>query len=421
MEIVIEELVQVLVNRTIQIIREDEKKQYIEGGQFNLLSILNVERNEVSTHSAFIFELINPEGLHCQKDAYLRLFVEKVLGINDFDYSTASVYREKFAGIYGRIDILITSSNYKIVIEVKIGAGDQYRQIERYHQYLEKTKRKIQNQKIYYLTLNGSEPSEKSYGELAENDKKQIKMISFKNDIYKWLVNCIQHKQINRVNSAIFQYADLIKKITNSFDKEMNEKVKNIVLESIDNYKAALSISFAVKEARQFILDKFISKLKNRLEGFTIIKKLVEDENFEKYYDLPKNRYAHLTYLLRETKYDDINIYLRIELEWKLYFSLWIAKVDKDGNIDWESRITKEKYNNIMDEYLTDLDEVFKESKQKYCLGWQYLYSKSQNWYDFYEEESEYNVEYLLDDKLLDDEIENIYMELHEVIVTLLK
>jgi len=417
----IKEIAEVIISRTNQIIMEGEKRICMEGGQFNLFSILNAERKEVSTHSAFIFELINPEGSHCQKDAYLKLFVEKVLGIYDFDYLTASIYREKFAGIYGRIDLLIVCSNYKIVLEVKIDAADQDRQIQRYHEYLKKTKTKTQKHKIYYLTLNGSEPSLESYGELNDTEKENIELISFENKVYIWLIECMNSKKINRVNSAINQYADMIRKITNSFDKEINKEVKDIILESVENYKAALCITSAVKEVRQSILNNFISKLKNKLKESSLIKELVEEEKIENYYNLPKNRNAYLTYLLKETNYDNINIYLCIEIDWRLYFSLWVAKSDKDGGINWDLNITKDKYNHILKEYTTDLYKSFTESKVESCLGWKYLYNKGQNTFNFYEEESEYNVEYLVNEELLDAEIENIFVELNDGIGTILK
>jgi hypothetical protein len=410
-----------LIEIVTDIVKEDDRIQCDTGGYFNLMSILNVERREVSTHSAFIFELLNPAGSHCQKDAYLKLFIEKVLQIDDFDYSTASVYKEKFAGEFGRIDILIESSNYKIVIEVKIDAGDQYHQIQRYFEYLNKVKNNRQIQKIYYLTLEGSGPSDVSYGELDENSKQEIKLISFKKDIHTWLEDCINYKVIAKVNSAIVQYIDLIRKITNSFNNEVENKVKNIIIDSVENYKAALSIANTISDARQYILDEFFTELKNKLSQSPIIKDLVEEENLDKYYNMPKNRYAHLTYLLKETNYKDINIYLCIELEWRLCFTICVAKVTKDGNIDWNARISNEKYNIIKNDYLGAFEEILEESKATYCLGWSYLKTKKQKLYNFYEAESEYNVEELVDKKLLKSEIDNIYNELHEAIATILK
>ncbi len=192
-------------------------------------------------------------------------------------------------------------------------------------------------------------------------------------------------------------------------------------IDSVENYKAALSISNTVSDTRQYILDKFFAELKNKLGQSLVIKELVEEENLEKYYNLPKNRYAHLTYLLKETNYKDINIYLCIELEWRLCFSICVAKVTKEGSVDWNARISNEKYNKIKNDYLENLEEILEESKAMYCLGWNFLKTKKQKLFNFYEAESEYNVEELVDKKLLINEIDNVYNELHEAIATILK
>ncbi|HEH9431069.1 TPA: PD-(D/E)XK nuclease family protein, partial [Aeromonas sobria] len=43
---------------------EHEMASVQNGVNFNLFSILNIERDEVGTHSRFIYELLNPKGAH---------------------------------------------------------------------------------------------------------------------------------------------------------------------------------------------------------------------------------------------------------------------------------------------------------------------------------------------------------------------
>jgi len=45
----------------------------LTGENFNIFRILKVESSEVKTHSAFIAELLNPNGSHGQKDTFLKL------------------------------------------------------------------------------------------------------------------------------------------------------------------------------------------------------------------------------------------------------------------------------------------------------------------------------------------------------------
>ena len=65
------------------------------GGLFNIFDITSVSHDEV-TICRVIYEFINPKGSHCQKGKYLKMFCEKVLGL-DFSLeicNKATVYRE---------------------------------------------------------------------------------------------------------------------------------------------------------------------------------------------------------------------------------------------------------------------------------------------------------------------------------------
>lgn len=57
----------------------------------------------------------------------------------------------------------------------------------------------------------------------------------------------------------------------------MEVVLKDLVLSNIENYKAALSIAEIVKDARQQILDNFISGFKDGLNDCQLFKKLVEE------------------------------------------------------------------------------------------------------------------------------------------------
>lgn len=80
-------------------------------------------------------------------------------------------------------------------------------------------------------------------------------------------------------------------------------------------------------------------------------------------------KYAHLTYLLEETCFEDINIYFCIELEWRLYFSFWIAAARDGEGIDWKEDISIKKIDAIKNKYFNEIDNILKVSKNKECLG----------------------------------------------------
>ncbi|MFD0751267.1 PD-(D/E)XK nuclease family protein [Mucilaginibacter calamicampi] len=105
----------------------------LTGENFNVFRILKLDSSEVRMHSAFIAELLNPQGSHGQHDIFLRLFIrEFCFKANGFDSSnchsdvelhTAFISQDGSEG--GRIDIIVTDCNHnKIIIENKIYAGD---------------------------------------------------------------------------------------------------------------------------------------------------------------------------------------------------------------------------------------------------------------------------------------------------------
>ena len=82
--------------------QKQRKEKELKGEFFNIFSILNMERDEVHTHSSFIAELLNPKGSHGLKDEFLRLFIQYI-PLNDIDVTTlntksAIVKKEEYIG-----------------------------------------------------------------------------------------------------------------------------------------------------------------------------------------------------------------------------------------------------------------------------------------------------------------------------------
>ena len=103
------------------------------GENFNIFSVLQMERNEVKTHSRFLADLLNPKGIHGRKDVFLKKFVER-FGIETFDTIKTKVGVEFFIGQVtectgGRMDILIRCEEKVVMIENKIYAIEQPNQL----------------------------------------------------------------------------------------------------------------------------------------------------------------------------------------------------------------------------------------------------------------------------------------------------
>lgn len=222
--------------------KEKEKK----GDFFNIFSILRAETDEVKTHSAFLAELLNPNGSHGQGDLFLKNFLKMIVSDEDLITENAEVYIEYSIGSIsedyksgGRLDILIRlpKSNYIILIENKIDAGDQPYQLLRYNKYAKETKCKY---KLLYLTKDGHNPSETSTGKIE--DEPFWECISYSKDIKNWLKNCLENiANASPVVEPIRQYIGLIDKITNqTMETEMSKELTELMLKNIDETLAVL-------------------------------------------------------------------------------------------------------------------------------------------------------------------------------------
>jgi hypothetical protein len=312
---------QELLDEVIEIVgkhREDANKT---GENFNIFNILGMRRGEVNPHCRFLYELLNPEGVHGIKDVFLRLFIEDTLAVSGFKFENIRVKRElKTTNISRnnrRIDLFISSSSHVIGIEVKIDAEDQDKQLNDYWQELVARSGVHDIKKeplLYYLTLGGHGPSLKSKREL-ENDKYNI--ISFKEHILTWLEKCMNDSG-NRgkvtLKEAINQYKILIESLTGSKVK-MLEEIAGSYCNDPHKLKIALEIGKSIKSAKKMIQCKFWEKLKRRLEStFKVDVKFCPKSKVEDivnyYYD--KNKEIYLTFTTERLKDNNLQFCVRL-------------------------------------------------------------------------------------------------------------
>lgn len=238
----------------------------LKGEHFNIFSILQMEYKENATHSAFLGELLSPDGSHLLKDRFLGHFI-KVIGYDGaLNVKSANVELEKHVGKInlkqktgGRIDIYISDSQgNSISVENKIYAGDQDAQIERYVNH-----NKGKN-KVYYLNLNGENPSDKSIGKLEEGV--DFYSISYRGTIIEWLTNCMKEAaEQPMLRESIRQYILLIKKLTNQLsDNIMEEQVLTTIK---NNYTAAKIIADNIWRVELEIVQLFLNELQEYLQA----------------------------------------------------------------------------------------------------------------------------------------------------------
>jgi len=225
----------VKVEKTLQ---EEKRKR---GENFNIFNVLGLSSSEVRLHSAFLAELLSPDGDHGLGDKFLKSFIEKVTRKSDSDkndcdfiFDSSSVKEVKVEkdigpinGEYGgRIDIcLVDRYGSYVIIENKIYAGDQSIQMKRYWNYAQKMCKGDTNKyRLIYLTLDGHAPSEDSCCGL--NPKDYI-CLSYKYDIISWLNRCVELAvRQPLLRETIIQYIDTLNQLTYNEMDNSNEILK---------------------------------------------------------------------------------------------------------------------------------------------------------------------------------------------------
>lgn len=336
-------------------------KKESEGGYFNVFNTLGLKTEEVRLHSAFIAELLNPNGSHGLSDTFLKLFMEE-LNMPDNYINTKKVSSEKIKERYigrvtktegGKIDIVVEDGNHALIIENKIYAEDQKNQLIRYYNY---GKKSFPNGfKLLYLTLDGNEASEWSVG-LTQLDYNPI---SYDKEVISWLDKCIEaSSQKVLVNSAIRQYLELIKQITvRDMDAKYREKLIKKLMQP-ENAIIASEIMSLEHDWFNQILEEYVW---NPLKDFATKKGM----KFEKY--IPSNDPGGAYIYKKEWKYYGLYIWTLNKRNWNSMM-VGISFHGKPGR----QKIIQKNYKKM---------DCLKEPPQKnWPYGLEYLPDDFYNW-----------------------------------------
>jgi hypothetical protein len=219
--------IQLLLDKAaiIQLRQEVLQSEYA----FNIFQVLRAGHEEVSLHSRFLYELLNPRGSHGMGDVFLRCFA-KICSLPDLSYDNVYVMRE-----HANIDILIRDNNHAIIIENKIYASDQFEQLKRYYKYAESLHLKPY---LLYLTLDGREPPEHSISYLLE----KVNPLSYSVEIRKWLTACVQEAAMKpTLRETIIQYQHLIAQLTGgTMDEAEKQQILSLLAKGDNAENAAI-------------------------------------------------------------------------------------------------------------------------------------------------------------------------------------
>ncbi len=200
-----------------------EPLRKLEAPRYNLFEILNIRHLEAKVHTPFLGNLLRPWGSHHQGDLFLRAFFNKVADRPGWldGLTKLRIMEEKGTGD-GFADIVIRGSNpdgeFGIVVENKIYAGDQKKQLERYQHYLSETLGLPEERcLLIYLAPRRKRPSipysilQVDFDSL--HNAKRLLLRSYKKDIRDWLTPLLPLVQAPKVRFTLQQYLEIINRI----------------------------------------------------------------------------------------------------------------------------------------------------------------------------------------------------------------
>jgi len=242
---------------------------------FNLFELISDHYHRETLHTDILHSLLNPDGKHCDRTIYLRLFLRFIRSrgaeVEISNYQDAHVEKEQ-----GRIDIAIVSNKSRraIIIENKINdAGDMLRQLPRY--LAELTARRYRCDAIIYLRLNG-EAGPDSTGWTNEERKEVMSLLTVicayaqaePDLLVGWIRKCERASTNLDARFILRQYGALIAKLGgNVMNKPIMEKFYAMIIKE-ENLKTALSLKAMIDDLILYRVERIIDRFKHDLAPF---------------------------------------------------------------------------------------------------------------------------------------------------------
>ena len=217
---------------------------------FNIFSVLRAESDEENLHSRFLAALLNYRKLDDTPARNLEDFLCSIAGVDRFRLDGVDVERELH-----NIDILIRNSHSReaVVVENKIWARDQPRQLARYAEHLENIG--YHPPHLLYLTLDGRDPDEGSA------DGRDVTSVSYR-ELIPWLKRC-QERAYDEpaLRESVAQYIRLIRKLTGTdLEGVYMAKLMDLILEN-NNLVLVHDLNEAMFEAKVSLLKRLLEEM----------------------------------------------------------------------------------------------------------------------------------------------------------------
>lgn len=268
----------------LDVIRKKYEDIEAQKDQFNVFSAMFDTSDEVYLHSQFIYSLLSFKTGN--EYYYLNAFLKTLDSKFQFKQDSLEIHKELHD-----IDILLIdkTTKYAVIVENKIYASDSNHtdegQLEKYYRIVIEDEKIPENSvEVFYLSLDGHEPSpesvstSKKYPQLCE----KVQCISYPNEIRNWLQGCMRfvyNKPFQR--ETILQYIKLIDDMTNNVDIEERIEIKKLIGESKSNLESAKLLIDNVNHLHWHTIADFWNGLADALEkqGYEVTQRPM-DENF---------------------------------------------------------------------------------------------------------------------------------------------
>ena len=356
-------------------IKENQSRRGLN--DFNIFTSLLKMTDEVRLHSRFLYALLDIYGDHGQGGLFLDLFLREC-GLSGLDINTSSCRIKKE---HRYIDLYITDGIKHIIIENKIYAQDQDKQIQTYIEAIEneyKNDPEIhENIIVIYLSLDRLKPSSESLGDfkyygdkLIKNDKEYLfRSITYKNEILSWIrASRKQVGNITNLSVIIEQYEDVILKLYNKYEGKLmtlNDYI-NTRSDKIDVLNTIRKIVVEYDALRKdIIMNKFFVKIeeiirKEELSGWEFI---CENNKLQSRWEYP----------LRIQQSNDSKVFFAFEFNGGNFIDPYYGVVkryrEKEKVIDLKHCLENDSFLSLT----KSMDEFKGASNAKEWIGFKYL------------------------------------------------
>ena len=198
------------------------EQNMVDAEDLNIFRVLNISHLETKLHTPFLLDLLKSEGTHGQGTLFFRAFLEQ-LGVCDereLSFYTRTPFddrykcrEEVFDRESGRKDIVIErlscekDKRFCVVVENKIGAGEQEGQLRRYWEYLEEKPVHSKRKFLVYLHAKGAGHKPQSGSGI------RCTILRYQDHICGMLEKCLTHVKSRKVRDLLSQYLDVVRSL----------------------------------------------------------------------------------------------------------------------------------------------------------------------------------------------------------------